>query len=111
MKKVGVRKLFMIIELWNHNDSDKCSSRYREKNKHFVINGSIAQYNTLSVFNSDVCVSMPKASWRDTIQKDILGMDLVWSVEEAEVAAKDRRIWKHISCQAEGAGMPDAIQK
>ena len=36
-------------------------------------------------------------------------MDLVWSVEEAEVAAKDRRIWKHVSCQAASAGMPDAI--
>ena len=51
-----------------------------------------------------------KTSWRDTIQTDILQMNLAWSVEEAEVAAKDRRIWKFISRQAAGAGMPDAIQ-
>ena len=29
---------------------------------------------------------------------------------EAEVAAKDSRIWKFISRQTAGAGMPDAIQ-
>ena len=52
----------------------------------------------------------PETSWRDTIQKDIPQIDLVWSVEEAEVAAKDRRIWKFISRQAAGAGMPDATQ-
>ena len=43
-------------------------------------------------------------------QKDIFQKDLNWSVQEAEVAAKDRRIWKYISLQAVGAGMPDVIQ-
>ena len=35
---------------------------------------------------------------------------MVWSVEEAEVVGKDRKIWKFTSRQAAGAGMPDAIQ-
>ena len=35
-------------------------------------------------------------------------MDLGWSVEEAEVAAKDRSMWKFLVNQAAGASMHEA---
>ena len=54
----------------------------------------------------------PKTSWRSRYHTEgyHIQLNLGWSVEEAEVAPKDRRIWKFISRQAAGAGMPDAIQ-
>ena len=45
----------------------------------------------------------PKTAWKDVIQKDIAKLDLGWSVEEAEIAAKDRTVWRHLSSQAAGA--------
>ena len=44
----------------------------------------------------------------DTINKDINKMDLGWSVEEAEVAAKDRSVSKFLVNQAAGASMHEA---
>ena len=39
----------------------------------------------------------PRTAWKDTINKDINKMDLGWSVEEAEVAAKDPKCGE-VSC-------------
>ena len=50
----------------------------------------------------------PRTAWKDTINKDINKMDLGWSVEEAEVAAKDRSVWKFLVNQAVGASMHEA---
>ena len=47
----------------------------------------------------------PRTAWKDTINKDINKMDLGWSVEEAEVAAKDRSVWKFLVNQAAGASI------
>ena len=45
----------------------------------------------------------PKMSWKEVIKKDINKLECGWSVEEAEVAARDRSIWKYLSRQAAGA--------
>ena len=45
----------------------------------------------------------PKMSWREVIKKDINKLECEWSVEEVEVAAKDRSFWKYLSRQAAGA--------
>ena len=37
------------------------------------------------------------------ITKDINKLECRWSVEEAEIAAKNRSMWKHLSRQAAGA--------
>ena len=50
----------------------------------------------------------PRTAWKDTINKDINKMDFGWSVEEAEVAAKDRSVWKFLVNQAAGASMHEA---
>ena len=52
----------------------------------------------------------PKTSWREVIQKDINKMDLGWTAEEAEVAARERIMWRHLSSQAVSAVMHDAVQ-
>ena len=49
-------------------------------------------------------------SWREVIQKDIDKMDLEWTVEEAEVAAREQIMWRHLSSQAVSAVMHDAVQ-
>ena len=45
----------------------------------------------------------PKMSWKEVIKKDINKLECGWCVEEAEVAARDRSIWKYLSRQAAGA--------
>ena len=50
----------------------------------------------------------PRTAWKDTINKDINKMDWGWSVEEAEVAAKDRSVWKFLVNQAAGASVHEA---
>ena len=45
----------------------------------------------------------PKTSWREVIQRDINKMDIEWSVEDAEIAARERKIWRYRSGQAAGA--------
>ena len=44
--------------------------------------------------------SRPKTSWGAVIQKDISKMDLGWTVEEAEVAARERIMLRYLSNQA-----------
>ena len=45
-----------------------------------------------------------KMSWREDIKKDIVidKLECGWSVEEENVAARDRSIWKYLSLQAAG---------
>jgi len=50
----------------------------------------------------------PRTSWRDVIQRDITKLDFGWFIEEAEVAARDRVMWRQICSQAAGAAMHDA---
>ena len=50
----------------------------------------------------------PRTVWTDVIQKDLLNIGLGWSVEEAEIAAQDRTVWKILTSQAAGAEMHDA---
>ena len=45
----------------------------------------------------------PKTTRRDVIQRDLTLLDTGWSVEEAEVAAHDRTIWKFFTSQAANA--------
>ena len=51
-----------------------------------------------------ICFDFYSCTWL----KDINKMDLGWSVEEAEVAAKDRCVWKFLVHQAAGASMHEA---
>ena len=46
--------------------------------------------------------------WTNVIQRDLLNLGLGWSVEEAEIAAQDRTVWKILTSQAAGADMDDA---
>ena len=54
-------------------------------------------------------IGRPRTSWKDVITRDLETLDFGWSLEEAEVAAQDRTIWKFLTCQAAGAGMHDAV--
>ena len=45
----------------------------------------------------------PRATWKDAIRRDMDTILPGWTVEEAEVAARDRRIWKHFLRQAASA--------
>ena len=47
----------------------------------------------------------PRTMWTDVIQRDLLNLGLRWSVEEAEIAAQDRTVWKILTSQAAGADM------
>ena len=53
----------------------------------------------------------PKTSRTQVIQKDIARLSLGWRLEDAEAIAKDRVIWRRISCQAAGAVMHDAARQ
>ena len=44
----------------------------------------------------------------EVIQKDISKME--WTIEEAEVAARERIVWRHLLSLAVGAVMHDANQ-
>ena len=51
----------------------------------------------------------PRTTWRDVIRRDI---DIIlpgWTVEEAEVATRDRKLWTHFLHQAAGADGHDAV--
>ena len=52
----------------------------------------------------------PKTSWREVIQKDISKLDMRWTVEEAEVAAREQIMWRHLSSQVVYAAIYDANQ-
>ena len=45
----------------------------------------------------------PRTTWRDVIQRDLTLLDTGWSIEEAEVAAQDRTIWKIFTSRAASA--------
>ena len=45
---------------------------------------------------------------QNVIQRDLLNLGLGWSVEEAEIAAQDRTVWKILTSQAASADMHDA---
>ena len=51
----------------------------------------------------------PRISWKDIIRRDLDSLMTGWSLEEAEVAARDQKIWGHFLRQAAGAEMHDAI--
>ena len=46
--------------------------------------------------------------WIDAIQRDLLNLGLGWSVEEAEIAAQDRTVWKILTSEAASADMHDS---
>ena len=46
----------------------------------------------------------------ESIQKDISKMELWWTVEKADLAAKEWTMWRHLSSQAVSAVMHDAVQ-
>ena len=48
-------------------------------------------------------------TWWEIIQKYISKMDLGWTVKEAEVAARERIMWGHLSSQAVSAVMHNAV--
>ena len=50
----------------------------------------------------------PRTMWTNVIQRDLLNLGLRWSVEEAEIAAQDRTVWKILTSQAASADMHDA---
>ena len=45
----------------------------------------------------------PRTTWKDVIRRDIDSVFPGWTVEEAEVAARDRRVWAHFLRQAASA--------
>ena len=51
-----------------------------------------------------------KTSWWAVMQKDISKMNLGWTVEEAEVAAREQIMWRYLSNLAVSAVMHDANQ-
>ena len=51
----------------------------------------------------------PRTTWRDVITRDLDTLLTGWSLEEAEVAARDRKNWKLFLRQAASAGMHDAV--
>ena len=50
--------------------------------------------------------------WRDCNinSKDTSKLEMGWTIEEVEVAARERIMWRHFSSQAANAAMHDAIQ-
>ena len=50
-----------------------------------------------------------RTTWKDVIKHDLASLMTVWTLEETEVAARDRKIWGHFLHQAAGASMHDAI--
>ena len=52
----------------------------------------------------------PKTSWQEVIQKDMSKMDFGWTVEEAEVRARERIMWRYLLNQTVSAAMHDANQ-
>ena len=51
----------------------------------------------------------PRTTWKDIIRRDLDSLMTEWTLEEAEVAARDRKIWGHFLRQAADAEMQDAI--
>ena len=51
----------------------------------------------------------PRTTWKDVIKLDLDSLMTGWTLEEAEVAARDRKIWGHFLLQAAGASMHVAI--
>ena len=47
----------------------------------------------------------PRTKWTDVIQRDLLNLGFGWSIEEAEVAAQDRTVWRILTSQAASADM------
>ena len=45
---------------------------------------------------------------KDVIQRDLRNLGFGWTIEEAEVAAQDRTVWRILISQAAPADMHDA---
>ena len=51
----------------------------------------------------------PRITWKDVIKRDLDSLMTGWTLEEADVAARDRKIWGHFLCQAAGASVHDSF--
>ena len=50
----------------------------------------------------------PRTKWTDIIQRDLLNLGFGWPIEEAEMAAQDRTVWRIVTSQAASVDMHDA---
>ena len=50
-----------------------------------------------------------KTTWKDVIRRDLDSLMMGWTLEKAEVAVRDRKIWGHFLHQVAGASMQDTV--
>ena len=78
---------------------------------HYIILHSVFVTYHVQMMHVQRKPGRPRTTWKDIIQCDLDSLMTGWSLEEAEVAVRDRKIWGLFLCQAVhvGACIHDAI--